>query len=127
MLGPPAEALSGSIKEEMSMTNNRFDGLSEQDDLWVKEVSLLQCRLSGKLKAIGFYRSGQNDGISHHLAEVSFACSMIAERHVPTFLQAEGLELSNVSVDLVEDIREMKEAIEAMEIDLIKLMNFLNP
>lgn len=109
------------------MTKGQIDSRTEQPDDWVKEVSSLQGRLFSKLQAIGFYRSGQDDKISHHLAEVSIAGSMIAGRIVPALLRAEGIEISNLSVDLVEDIREMKESIDAMEIELINLMNFLNP
>jgi len=109
------------------MSNIETDFLSEQSREWVREVSSLQSRLSEKLIAIGFLNLGEDDPISHHLAEVSYAGSIIAGRLVPQFLKAEGTELSDVAVDLVEDLRELREAIEAMESSLLRLMNQLNP
>jgi len=73
-----------------------------------------------------FLSAGEDDRISHHLAEVSYLGSNISSHVVPKFLSAEGDELQEISIDLSWDLREIKEAIEAMEADLQRLMNHRN-
>jgi hypothetical protein len=92
----------------------------------VEAVLALQNRISAKLRLIGFLEPGEDDRISHHLAEVAFGGSALVSRRVPSFLISEGDDLSTAAVDLVEDVREIKEAIEAVEGELIRLMNYLN-
>ena len=97
------------------------------NDEWGITVSRLQKQIGEKLKAIHFLNTGEDDTISHHLAEASYIGSTIADRLVPDFLQAEGIDLGNAAVDLICDLKELKEAIESMDEDLVRLMNHLNP
>ena len=93
---------------------------------WVDAVLTLQNSIFAKLKAIGFLKPGEDDHISHHLAETAFGGSALANRTLPSFLSSEGEDLATASVDLVEDVREIREAIEAVEQELVSLMNYLN-
>jgi hypothetical protein len=101
--------------------------LSNEDEEWVKAVSQLAIQIGRKLSEIQFLREGEQDRISYRLAEVANIGSNIASRTVPRLLVAEGPELQDTSVDLLWDLREMKEAIESLESDIERLMNHLNP
>jgi hypothetical protein len=111
----------------MGMTLNGERELPPDSEQWVRNVSQLQESLNARLKTIGFLRDGEDDNISHHLAEVSITCSKISGQLVPELLNAEEAELGNICVDLFEDLREVKESIESLEHDLLMLMNHLNP
>lgn len=106
-----------------AIENTEFSG----SDRWVNDVSSLQARLLDKLLTIGFVRPGEDDAISHRLAELAYMCTAVSERILPGFLRADGAELSDLAVDLNEDLREMRESIEAMGDELLRLMNHLNP
>ncbi len=93
---------------------------------WVEGVLALQNQIAGKLTAVGFLKPGEDDLISHHLAEASFGGSVLASRTMPRFLTSEGDDLSIAAVDLVEDLREIRDAIDAAEEGVIRLMNYLN-
>lgn len=109
------------------MTKDEDARLSKEDEEWVKAVSELAIQIGHKLAAIQFLREGDQDRISYRLAEVANIGSNIASHTVPRFLGADGANLQDTSVDLLWDLREMKEAIESMEADLERLMNHLNP
>ena len=104
------------------MTDGGHDGGAEEAREWVEAVLALQNRIYAKLKAIGFLEPGEEDRISHHLAEVAFGGSVFASRMMPSFLISEGDDLPTAAVDLVEDVREIKEAIEAVEGEPLKQM-----
>jgi hypothetical protein len=108
------------------MTSKGHDDLARDSEQWVKNVSHLQSQIRSKLLAIGFLRDDEDDNLSHHLAEVAFACSVISSQSIPSFLTKDRAALGDVSVDLLWDLNEMKDAIASMEKDLIKLMNHLN-
>jgi hypothetical protein len=108
------------------MTSKGQDDLARDSEQWVKNVSYLQSQIRSKLLSIGFLRDDEEDNLSHHLAEVAFACSVISSQSIPSFLSNEGTALGDISVDLLWDLKEMKDAIASMEEDLVKLMNHLN-
>jgi len=83
----------------------------------VERVLALQNQISAKLVAIGFLHPGEDDRISHHLAEAAFGGSVLASRVVPSFLSSEGDALSTAVVDLVEEVREIRDAIDAVQED----------
>jgi hypothetical protein len=91
----------------------------------VDAVLTLQNGIFAKLKAIGFLKPGEDDRISHHLAEAALGGSALANQSLPSFLSSEGEDLANAAVDLVEDLREIRETIEAVEEELLRLMNYL--
>jgi hypothetical protein len=93
---------------------------------WIADVSTLQSLISAKLFAIGFLHAGEDDNISHHLAEVAYLGPNVGRNVVPAFLESGDADLPDLTVDLVEDLRELKEAIESMEADLVTLMNYAN-
>lgn len=109
------------------MESNGETSLDAESQAWVEEVLTLQNLLHHKLLSIAYQDAEQDDNISHHLAEASYAGSDISRRLVPKFLKAEGTELAEVVVDLVADLNELRESIKAMEEDLVRLMNHLNP
>jgi hypothetical protein len=104
----------------------RGDTAAEQSRDWVEAVLMLQNQISTKLMTIGFLKPGEDDLISHHLAEVAYGGSVLATRLIPLFLTSDGDTLSTAAVDLMEDMREIKDSIEAAEDELIQLMNYLN-
>lgn len=89
-------------------------------------VLTLQKGINAKLRAIGFLKPGEDDLVSLHLAEAAFGGSALASRTLPSFLSSEGEDLATAAVDLVEEAREIRETLEAVEQELIKLMNYLN-
>jgi hypothetical protein len=91
----------------------------------VRAISELQEKIGKKLKDIHYLNGTEDDFISHHLAEVSYLGVVISSRLVPSFLQAEGKELADITVDLFEDLREIKEAIMDMEEQFVGLMNYV--
>lgn len=108
------------------MTDGQQDEDAEQAREWVEAVLELQNEISAKLKAIGFLKPGEDDRISHHLAEAAYGGSALASRMMPLFLTSKGEDLSTAAVDLVEDVREIRDAIDAVQEELIRLMNYLN-
>jgi hypothetical protein len=108
------------------MTEGPDGNDADQAREWVHAVLTLQNQISAKLKAVGFLKPGDDDRISHHLAEATFGGSLLASRMMPLFLTCEGQDLSNAAVDLVEDVREIREAIDTVEEELTRLMNYLN-
>jgi len=109
------------------MTTEEDSRLSKEDEEWVKAVSQLAIQIGRKLSAIHFLREGEQDRISYRLAEVANIGANIAARTVPRLLVADGPDLQDTAVDLLWDLREMKEAIASMEADIERLMNHLNP
>jgi|SRR5690348_8416841 len=100
-------------------------------DSKVDQVLEMQNRISARLDQLGYSGNAEAKGnIIHHLAEVAVMARTLAQESVPTFLELpldERDALGELIVGIQYDLVEMKEAIEDMEPELIKLMNFLNP
>jgi hypothetical protein len=66
--------------------------------------------------------------ITHHLAELSLWGKKLSQEALPAFLTLppqNKTELADLIVDMNYELTEMREAIEDMEPDFIKLMNLL--
>ena len=95
----------------------------------VQETLRLSQQIRERLIQLGFVGDDDAMGnITHHLAELSLWGKKLSQEALPAFLALppqKRTELADLIVDMNYELTEMREAIEDMEPDFIKLMNFL--
>jgi hypothetical protein len=95
----------------------------------VKLIVDLQERIGRKLNDLRYADSESAGNIVHHLAEVAVLGNKLFTVSVPKLLALpaeRSPELADIAVEIQHDLSEMKEAIDDIELQLIKFVNFLN-
>jgi len=103
--------------------------LSEEDKLWVKRVSELTTEVSQKLDSFSVLNSESVGSISLRLAKVRLSGRNIDQTIVPRLLESQPTDieaLAELTHDLMTELDEIRYCIEAMNEDVVALMNAFN-
>jgi len=103
--------------------------LSRKEEATVKKILELSNQLSKKLVLLSAVSLESNGNIAHHLAEVCLSSRTLTEEIVPRILSvspSDSETLAELSHDLLTELEEIRDSIDAMGSDITALMNALN-
>lgn len=106
-----------------------MNNLSEADKVLVQKMLELSNQLSQKLVSLSVLNPESSGNIAHHLAEVCLSSRAIDKDIVSQLLStpsSDSKKLAELSHDLMTELEEIRDSIEAMSSDVTALMNALN-
>ncbi len=95
----------------------------------IKYIRDLSSGLQHKLASLEVVSPEASGNIAHHLAEVCLSGTIVTNQIVPAFLTATSADsdkLADLSHDLMTELQEIRDDIDAMMPELTALMNGLN-
>lgn len=106
-----------------------MERMNASDQAWVQEMVALSNRITQKLQSMSVLSPESNGNIAHHLAEVCLSAGRLKDEIVPSLLAtpvSDNEKLAELSHDLMSELQEIRDNIEAIDSDLTALMNALN-
>ncbi len=106
-----------------------MNNLTGADKVLVQKILELSNPLSQKLVSLSVLNPESCGNIAHHLAEICLSSRSIDKEIVPQLLStpaSDSEKLAELSHDLMTELEEIRDSIEAMSSDITALMNALN-
>lgn len=103
--------------------------LSKAEELMVQRILELSNQLSQKLVLLSVISPESCGNIAHHLAEVCLYSRKVNDEIIPGILStppSDSETLAELSHDLLTELEEIRDSIDAMSSDITALMNALN-
>jgi hypothetical protein len=103
--------------------------LSKPEQVMVQQTLELSNQLSQKLVLLSVVSPESSGNIAHHLAEVCLSSRTVNDEIVPRILStspSDSEALAELSHDLLTELQEIRDSIDAMSPDITALMNALN-